>query len=250
MDAARATYDAFAAAYDDFNHAYMSERWTGTILGTAVDLGLSGKLILDVGCGTGRSFEPMIDRGWTVTGCDISPGMLAIAEERSGDRATLLLADMRELPILGGFDLVWSINDSMNYLMNGGELESTLVGMRSNLGPRGMIAFDLNTLVTYRTFFSNELVVEHAGRKFVWRGEMDPDRVEPGCFAESSFEAQGEELDPHRHRQRHFPEEEVRSAADGAGLRCLALRGELDGDLHIGLDEERHTKAVYIFAAA
>ncbi len=27
--AAKAAYDAFAPAYDDFTHAYMNERWTG-----------------------------------------------------------------------------------------------------------------------------------------------------------------------------------------------------------------------------
>ena len=43
---------------------------------------------LDVGCGVGRLAEAMADRGFVVTGYDISPGMLDKARARSGGRVT------------------------------------------------------------------------------------------------------------------------------------------------------------------
>jgi ThiF family len=55
------------------------------------------------------------------------------------------------------------------------------------------------------------------------------------------------ELPPHIHRQRHFPEAEVLAALDRAGLECLDVHGHgLDGVLCQPLDEEVHTKAIYI----
>ncbi len=245
-DSARKAYDAYASAYDDFNHGYMYERWTGRLLAKAEEAGVKGDRLLDVGCGTGLSFIPMLDRGWRVTACDISPEMLELAREKVGEGATLLTADMRELPELGEFDLIWAVNDAINYLLSAEELEASLVGMRRNLAPDGIVLFDMNTISTYRVFFSSEYVVEENGRQLVWQGQMSPDEVTPGSISEARFEAKGEAGSTHVHLQRHFAEAEVLAAVDAVGLRCVGVFGEQDGELHRGLDEEAHTKAVYI----
>lgn len=63
--------------------------------------------VLDVGCGTGVALEPYVDAGCQVSGVDLSPAMLAHAEERLGDRADLRLGDGRTLPYDDdSFDLV------------------------------------------------------------------------------------------------------------------------------------------------
>jgi SAM-dependent methyltransferase len=243
---ARSTYEVYAAAYDDFNHGYMYERWTGRLLEAAEGVGLHGDRLLDVGCGTGLSFIPMLDRGWSVTACDISPAMLELARAKVGSAATLLTADMRELPSLGKFDLIWAVNDAMNYLLSGEELEAALTGMRQNLAPGGIVVFDVNTLTAYRTFFSTETAVDLDGRHFVWRGLMSAGDVEPGSVNEALFEAEGEESLTHVHRQRHFTESEVQLAIEAAGLRCVGVMGESEGNLETGLNEDLHTKAVYL----
>lgn len=242
---ARTTYDAFASAYDVFNRAYQYEAWTERLLAEAEKAGLEGDRLLDVGCGTGLSFIAMLDRGWQVTACDISPGMLELAREKAGDRATTLVADMRTLPELGEFDLVWAVNDAANYVLSGDELRAALGSMARNLAPSGILLFDLNTLLTYKTFFCETHVREVEGQRFVWRGAMEPDSVVPGSVCEARFEAEGEATD-HVHRQRHFSEPEVLSAIEDVGLRRRAVLGEREGILHSGLDESVHSKAVYI----
>src|SRR5690242_12962874 len=159
-DSVRETYDTFAPVYDDFNKGYLYERWTGRLLAKAEEAGMGGKRLLDVACGTGLSSLPMLDRGWSVTGCDISPAMLDLAREKVGNRVELLEADMRELPDLGEFDLIWAINDPLNYMLSIEEFEAALDGMRRNLAPDGIALFDVNTLVTYRNFFSRDVVIE------------------------------------------------------------------------------------------
>jgi len=242
---ARQTYDAFAASYDEFNHAYMHERWTARLLERAVATGLRGDRLLDVGCGTGLSFTPMIERGWKVTACDISPAMLDRAREKVGDAVALSVADMRELPLLGEFDLIWAVNDAMNYLLSEADFEAALVGMRKNLAPQGRVLFDVNTLTAYRRFWSGEHVIEHEERRFVWSGG-DAEQVAPGSFYEAHFESDERPEDTHVHRQRHFSPDEVRGAIESAGLRCVDLAGEREGDLYDELDEDFHTKAVYV----
>ena len=43
-----------------------------------------GERVLDVACGTGKSFMPFLARGWDVTACDLSPAMLARAATVAG----------------------------------------------------------------------------------------------------------------------------------------------------------------------
>jgi ubiquinone/menaquinone biosynthesis C-methylase UbiE len=242
---ARTAYDAFASAYDVFNQAYQYESWTGKLLAEAQSAGLEGKRLLDVGCGTGLSFVALLDRGFEVTACDISPGMLEIARQRVGDRAELLVGDMRELPDLGEFDLVWAVNDAANYVLSDEELRDSLRSMARNLAPDGVVLFDLNTLLTFKTFFCETQEREVDGQRFVWRGEMEADKIGPGAVAEAHFQAEGLDID-HVHRQRHFPEADVLAAIEDAGLRSRAVLGELEGVLTPGLDEAVHNKAVYI----
>lgn len=242
---ARDAYEAFASAYDVFNHAYQYEHWTGELLARARDYGLEGNRLLDVGCGTGLSFMPMLERGWRVTACDISPAMLAAAGAKVGDAAELFVADMRDLPALAPFDLVWAVNDAANYLLSARELRQALTSMAGNLDPHGVLLFDLNTELVFGTFFREAHTREVGDRRFTWRGQPSSDPVVPGTVHEAHFEATGEGID-HVHRQRHFPEAEVLAAIADAGLQSLAVLGEQDGNLEHGLDESHHTKAVYI----
>jgi SAM-dependent methyltransferase len=247
---ARETYDAFAASYDDFNHRYQYERWTGKLLERAEATGLEGHRLLDVGCGTGLSFVAPLAQGWAVTGCDISPRMIEWARARGGERAALHVADMRALPRLGEFDLVWAVNDAVNYLLEVSELQAALAGMRRNLAPGGVVLFDLNTLAAYRSFFAEEVVVERGGRRFVWRGLGSADDASPGSIFEASFDGEGVGVEAHTHRQRHFPEAEVLTAAKAAGLKSVEVAGERAGELEQGIEEDVHTKAVYVCVAA
>ncbi|HYQ78782.1 MAG TPA: class I SAM-dependent methyltransferase [Solirubrobacterales bacterium] len=248
-DLAEDSNNRFASAYDDFNKRYQNTRWTGRLLERAEAAGLQGNRLLDVACGTGLSFIPMLRRDFLVTGCDVSSAMLDIAREKVGDLAELRKADMRELPIFGPFDLVWAVNDPINYLLSMEELVACLKGMRRNLAGDGIIVFDVNTLNTYRTFFAETLTVEVNSRKLVWTGLANPREARPGMIAEARFEAAGEADSVHLHKQRHFGEDEVREALKVAGLNLVEVSGEANGDLLRPLDEEVHGKAVYVCKA-
>ncbi len=244
-----------AASYDDFTAHHEDEAWIADLLVALGDHGLSGNRLLDVGCGTGKSFVPMLSRGWEVTGCDISPSMLALAREKAGEAVRLETADMLALPKFGEFDLVWTLDDTANYLLSGEELRLALAGMRENLAPNGLLLFDVNTLLAYRTFFAETAVVERQGGQMVWRGQAAPD-VAPGSTCESRLEVVPGEEDTKpdeviTHRQRHFPQSEVLATLELAGLECLDTYGiYTDGIRKQPLDESIHTKAIYVARCA
>ncbi len=248
-EGAEGTYEAMAPVYDQFTAHHDSEGWLADLVEAIERAGLAGRRLLDVGCGTGKSFLPLLVRGWEVTGCDISASMLELAREKTGDGVRLEVADMRELPVFGEFDLVWSLDDAVNYLLSVEELQRALAGMRANLAPTGLLAFDVNTLFLYRTAYAETDVVEREGHRLVWRGQGSAE-APPGSISESRLEIDPGEEGPRAlsvHRQRHFPEAEVLAALAGAGLECVEIYGHgYDGIFKQPLDETTHTKAIYI----
>jgi SAM-dependent methyltransferase len=244
--AARQTYDDHAPTYDLFLRDYNYVNWTTKLLALAEDAGLIGNKLLDVGCGTGLSMIVPLDKGFEVSGCDLSPQMVEVAKGRVGDRARLEVADMRQLPQLGSFDLVWAINDAINYLLGWQELIDALTAMAKNLGPNGLLLFDLNTMQTFKTFFCERHVVENQDLVMTWDGMMQPWQVHPTSICQARYSVEGKETASTIHRQRHFPVMEVRSALEIVGLELVGVFGEIDGEISQPLDEYTHSKAVYL----
>lgn len=256
-DWAERAFEAMAPLYDDFTAHHEYGFWTDQLLDVLEREGLRGDRLLDVGCGTGKSFLPMLARGWQAVGCDVSAAMLELARQKVGDTVRLEVADMRELPCFGEFDLVWALDDAINYLLGVEELEAALAGMRSNLAPSGLLLFDVNELPVYG-FYAEGVEVEREGRRFVFRGkgtgEVAPGSIyEFSCFEERPSE-DGRAVEPGNvsvHCQRHFTEDEIATAIERAGLRCLNVYGHgTDGIPRQPLDGSTHTKAIYVARAA
>jgi SAM-dependent methyltransferase len=246
---AKVAYDDLAPYYDRFTHHHRTDFWLEGLLDAATEVGLAGTDALDVACGTGKSMLPLIARGWTVTGCDVSAAMLAEARRKLPDGVRLVCADMRDLPVVGSFDLVTCLCDAVNYLEDEQELKRTLAGMRCQLRGRGVLIFDVNTLRTYRTTFAESMVVEAEDFRLVWRGRATTS-FRPGACAEAVIQVEGDgasERPSSVHRQRHFAAAQVVDALAASGFELLRASGHgVDGVLDRDLDEERHTKAVYI----
>src|SRR6476620_210778 len=247
VDPVLMAYEALAAVYDDFTHANDYEMWLGrALLPELRKYGLrEGGRALDVGCGTGRAFQPLLRRGWKVRGCDLSPAMLEHAAREGGADVSLQVADMRNLPRLGEFDLVLSLNDSVNYLLGDSDLVRALAGMRANLVEDGLLVFDVNSVSACAGGYSEVREVEHQGSRWVWsgRGEVSP----------SVFEAEisGDRLDePIRQSERYRYEREVQEAMRAAGIQILATLGMSEEGEEVLLasppDERRDYKLVFI----
>jgi SAM-dependent methyltransferase len=252
FDPAVEAYDALAPYYDRFTELYEHDVWLRNLEGIAIGLGLRGRRLLDVGCGTGKSFLPLLRRGYEVVACDSSPEMVARARARVGPaEADVVVADARELPELGEFDLVTCLDDCLNYLLTDEDLAAAFEGISRNLRPGGFLIFDLNSLATYRGAFAMDTVSETDGALFCWRGAGDPD-AEPGTFATATIEVfstdDGEcwRRTTSEHVQRHHPLPLVARLLEAAGLDLVELRGQVTGEkLERPADEDRHAKVVY-----
>jgi SAM-dependent methyltransferase len=143
-DHAHVAGSAGAAAYDPIAEGYAAENETNlvnahyerpAILELAGDV--SGRRVLDAGCGAGPLTAALRDRGALVTGIDASAGMLELARRRPGPDVELRVADLAEpLPFADGAfdDVVASL--VLHYLQDWGP---TLAELHRVLRPGGRL---------------------------------------------------------------------------------------------------------------
>src|SRR4051794_13956149 len=224
-------YERLARVYDAFTAASDYEAWTGHVLALARAYTWPGGDVLDVGCGTGKSFLPSVRRGFRVTGCDSSPAMLAQAAGKAPE-VRLIEADMRDLPAIGEFGLVTCFDDALNHLHDDADLVAAFGSLARNLSDDGLALFDLNTLLTYRTTFASASVAESDGLVFVLQGDAGPE-VPPGTLATALVSVFSRGPDARYERitaqlvQRDFPPHRVISLMAAGGLECLGVHGVL-----------------------
>ena len=95
-----------------------------------------GTRLLDLGCGTGLLLTLAQARGATVTGLDVTPGLLQIARDRL-PTAELWLADIGSLPFGdAGFDVVTGVNS----FQFAADPPAALAGAARVVRPGGLVA--------------------------------------------------------------------------------------------------------------
>jgi SAM-dependent methyltransferase len=89
-------YDDFATTYAAANDTSLFNAWYARpeMLRLAGDV--TGKRVLDAGCGHGPLMADLRERGADVVGFDLSPAMVGIARERLGSDADVRVADLSE----------------------------------------------------------------------------------------------------------------------------------------------------------
>jgi SAM-dependent methyltransferase len=248
---AEEAYERLAPFYDELTSEHDYDSWTAHLERAARKAGLRGERLLDAACGTGKSFLPLLRRGYEVTAFDLSPEMVALARAKAPD-AELFVEDIRTLGSVGSFDLITCLDDSLNYLVGDGDLDAALSSLAGNLAPGGVLVFDLNTLSTYRTTFARDMTQDGDDVFLAWRGGCS-EAEEAGCLATLTVEAFRElgsglyERVTSTHRQRHHPRPVVERALAGAGLAPAGVYGQLpDGSLDAAASESAHHKLVYL----
>lgn len=137
-------YDPFARYYDaDFG-------------GYAEDISLysemakrTGSPVLELMCGTGRVLLPLAEEGYTLTGVDCSPAMLAsararLAESHLSHRVTLIEADVRTVALPANhFVLAFVAINSFMHLERVKDQCAVLENAKRALASHGLLILDL-----------------------------------------------------------------------------------------------------------
>jgi SAM-dependent methyltransferase len=125
-----------------------------------------GARVLDQCCGMGVFTVPLARRGYTVTGIDLSPVMLARAERACAEaevKAELVRADMSEFVRPGGFDAVINLYTSFGYFEAPEQNLQVLRNAHDSLVPGGRLVVDLLGKETYARWAGRPQVVNIEG---------------------------------------------------------------------------------------
>jgi hypothetical protein len=117
-------------------------------------------------------------------------------------------------------------------------------------GARQAFAFDVDSLLTYRTSFAQAMVKESDGVLLAWQGRS-PETFARGGVGAATVEIFTEREDglwersAMHHVQRHHAPDVVRAALARSGLECILAGQHPGATLEDSVDDEAHIKIVY-----
>lgn len=185
-------YQDFAGVYDRFMDEVPYEHWGERIDRLIQKYGVSKperdteglleserNLVVDLGCGTGTLAELMYAKGYDMIGVDASECMLNVAmekKEKSGSEILYLQQDMRELELYSTVGTIFSVCDSLNYILDEDELLEVFSLVNNYLFPGGIFIFDFNTDHKYRDIIGETTIAENREDcSFIWENFYDPE---------------------------------------------------------------------------
>lgn len=236
-------FESFFGAdyFEIYRDVFPPEATAAEAEGIALLLGLpAGARVLDLACGHGRHAIPLAERGYRVTGYDLSEAMLERARADAAARAVAvrwLRGDMRALPFDSEFDAVVNVFTAFGYFDDPADDLETLRRVRRALVPGGR--FLLETLhrdallarfrprVEYTTSNGTRVV-----RDYVW--DLARNAIDERVAVVRADGTRAEYSSSVRARSLH----ELLALAGQAGLEPVAWHGGLDGS-PLQLDSRR-----------
>lgn len=233
-------YEDFAGVYDKFMDNTPYGQWGERLDGLIRKYGVSKperdvkdildserNLVVDLACGTGTLAEIMYGRGYDMIGVDVSEAMLNIAmgkKEESGSEILYLQQDMRELELYSTVGTIYSVCDSLNYILEEEELLEVFRLVNNYLFPGGVFIFDFNTDYKYREVIGDATIAENREDcSFIWENIYDAEE-EVNEYDLTVFVR--EEGDSFRrftetHLQRGYTLEQMTRLVEQAGMRLV-----------------------------
>lgn len=100
--------------------------------------------VLDSACGTGHHAIALAQRGYRVTGADLSPGMIALAQDNAREAGVSVSFHVTGLEglqgaITGPFDAALCLGNSLPHVIDEIALKKSLEGFASSLRPEGIL---------------------------------------------------------------------------------------------------------------
>ena len=243
-------YDAVADTYDYVTRRNDYDKWVGLYVGLIERHGAPGKRMLDIGAGTGLASIRFANAGYDVTAVDISPEMLRQAKAKPGaEDVRFVVADVRDLPDLGLFDVAVTLGEPFIYLLDDRELAAALTGVAGLLAPGALFAFDLGTAGFFQRHLAKVVVDELDGELTVVRGaasERDPRAADYLLDRFTTDDGVTWRRSSQRHSWSYFPPDLVDRLVREAGLVPVATHGLYQGRLAEYADETLHRKSFVI----
>ena len=117
----------------------------------------SGARILDVACGKGRHAVYLNEKGFDVTGFDLSSESIEYDQQFENESLTFFKHDMRDIFRVNYFDYVFNLFSSFGYFEREHDNAKTIYANAASLKPGGILVLDyMNSIKVKATLIANE----------------------------------------------------------------------------------------------
>ena len=141
-------YGGFAYIYDRLMEDVDYGAWANYVEELMTNDNRKPKKILELACGTGNITIPLSNKGYRLTGVDISEDMLMVAKNKaidSNQNVLFIQQDMVELEFDEKFDCVLAMCDGINYITEEIDLDKVFHNVYEVLEKDGLFIFDISS---------------------------------------------------------------------------------------------------------
>ena len=215
-------YTDFAPIYDCLLQHVDYDRWYRYIKSLMLRYIKNPRLILELGCGTGKFGAKFSRDGFAVFGMDISISMLRIAKLRAYGNFRIFCADMRNFQLARKFDFIFSVHDTMNYFLEYSDLRSVLRSTKGGMHEESVFMFDMTTEHNIMRYFDKKLM-RYTIRdiQVEWSNSYDPE--EKVVFSTLRFTKPDGSTTVEKHVQRIYTVDEMSGLLQREGFAIIDI---------------------------
>lgn len=223
-------YTYLPIIYDRLMQDVDYEKWSDFI----IDLLNSGsknnkaKNILELGCGSGKITEKLLEKGFEVVGIDSSFEMLEAAREKTsgyGDKVILLEQDISDMDFdVYEIEAVVAANDVFNYITDKEDIRKIFEFVHGHLAEGAGFVFDISSSYKISTVLGDNVFSETMDDLvYIWENYYDDKtkmlEMDINFFVKDSEETYKRYEE--QHIQRAYEEEELKELLDECGFKNI-----------------------------
>lgn len=222
-------FDPIAYLYDELMVGVPYREWAAYLGRLLRKHECHPSTILDLCCGTGSVSLILARKDLRLIGIDISEGMIERAKERAEEAGLdirFLVQDAAKLRLSERFDLVISLFDSLNYILDSSTLQQVFYRVSEHMQPNGLFIFDMNTELALSAGFFNQSNLGSMKAPVIYNWRSSYDSVRRICRVHMDFVSRlhGEEKHVEViHYQRAYTIQEIAEMLTAAGLKVEAV---------------------------
>ncbi len=170
------SYQTFAQFYDRLTDNVDYKVRSDYISNFFSQYGKNAKSILDLACGTGSLSKLLSEKGYNVTGVDLSEEMLTVASDKCGPSVRFIKADMTDFSFSEQFDCCVCTLDSINHLDTIEKVGKCFDCVAQCIKIDGVFVFDVNTIYKHKYVLAdNTFVFDEEDFFLSWDNESEED---------------------------------------------------------------------------
>ena len=209
--------------------------------------GLMPRTAVDLACGTGSVTKLLAEKGYEVTGVDLSEEMLTQAFQKVQDMSDppcFICQNLRELYLPRGVDMAVCALDSLDYITDPEDCAEAIRRTYKALNPGGIFIFDVNTPEKLRAMDGQIFLDEDDDVYCVGRGEFD-EETNICTYWMDLFQREGSvwQRSCEEHREYAYSEQQLRAFLKAAGFTHIEVYADRRFEAPVAGEQRIYFKA-------